>query len=302
MNIAYLIFAHNNPAHLQRLIAALATEHAQFFIHIDKKSDLGAFSAVQGPQVHFTRERAAVYWGDFSQVEAVLILMRAALAQAPQARRLVLLSGVDYPLRSAAYIERFFDAHAETEFISLSAMPSESEKKFLTRLTTYAVRNSLPRVARGVVKLLMKTGIVPRTRDYRPVLGDMVPYAGATWWALTREAAQAVVDFTERETRFVDFFKNTLCPDEGMIHTIVGASPYFAKARRTLTYADWSDGGASPSNISEKHLPFFREHRCFPDTDSLGAGEMLFARKFSDGDAALLAKLDRQKQAQEQDA
>ena len=38
MKIAYLVLAHTHPLHLTRLIAALETEQAHIFLHIDKKS------------------------------------------------------------------------------------------------------------------------------------------------------------------------------------------------------------------------------------------------------------------------
>ena len=43
MNIAYLISAHTDAPQLKRLIEALHSD-AEFFIHIDSKSDLSAFT------------------------------------------------------------------------------------------------------------------------------------------------------------------------------------------------------------------------------------------------------------------
>ena len=80
MKIAYLILAHNTPNHLRRLISALSTPSCAFFIHLDQKSSMEPFAGLAADNVHFTRERVPVYWGDFSQVEAILVLLRDAFA------------------------------------------------------------------------------------------------------------------------------------------------------------------------------------------------------------------------------
>lgn len=43
MDINYLILAHQNPAHLGRLIQKLQTDNTYFYVYIDKKSDLKPF-------------------------------------------------------------------------------------------------------------------------------------------------------------------------------------------------------------------------------------------------------------------
>ena len=98
MKIAYLILAHGSPKHLARLVAALSSNSATFFIHVDRKSDILPFAAIQGQAIRFSDTRIPVYWGDFSQVEATLTLLRAALDCNAKFERFVLLSGADYPV------------------------------------------------------------------------------------------------------------------------------------------------------------------------------------------------------------
>ncbi|NMM36248.1 MAG: beta-1,6-N-acetylglucosaminyltransferase [Glaciimonas sp.] len=294
MKIAYLLLAHNNPAHLQRLISALSTSTSHFFIHIDQKSKIDPFLSIKGNNIHFIQQRVPVFWGDFSQVEATLILLRAALSDRCGFERFVLLSGVDYPLRSASSIERFFENHPNREFMNLVAMPSEAAGKSLSRLTTYKQRPGDPLITRAIRKVLMMAGVVPHTRDYKAYLGDLAPYAGSTWWALSRQACDFILAFVTRETQAVQFFRNTLCPDESFFHTILGNSHFKSRIARNLTYTDWCAGGASPATITEKHLALFQATTWFAPDDTYGAGEMLFARKFADASVDLLARLDRQ--------
>ena len=294
MKIAYLVLAHNNPEHLRRLISALSSGASSFFIHVDKKSNVDPFLSMEGNNIHLTQERASVFWGDFSQVEAILVLLRSAMADRRRFDRFVLLSGTDYPLRSASSIERFFASKPDQEFINLVAMPSKAAGKAISRLTDYKIRPGDRLISRAIRKALMMAGVLPQKRDYKTYLRDLAPYAGSTWWALSRAACDFILRFVTRETQAVDFFRNTICPDESFFQTILGNSDFRSKIVRNLTYTDWSDGRASPAVMTERHLDFFRATSSFAPDDTYGGGEMLFARKFADGPVDLVAKLDKQ--------
>jgi hypothetical protein len=293
MKIAYLILAHSAPKHLQRLVSALSTSSSSFFIHIDKKSRLADFATITGGDIHFTKKRVTVYWGDFSQVEAILVLIQAALADERRFDRFVLLSGADYPLRSASYIGTFFERNRSKEFINLVPMPSEAAGKSISRLVNYKLRPTTPRAFRAVQRLLMMVRVLPRERDYRACFGDLAPYGGSTWWALSREACERIVSFADRETRLVGFYKHTRCPDESFFQTILGNSDFRSRIARNLTYTDWSARGRSPANITESHIPFLQANSSFSPNDVYGGGEMLFARKFTDESGDLVATLTR---------
>jgi hypothetical protein len=289
--IAYLILAHANPEHLQRLIARLRSDNAMFFLHVDKKAKPHQFAHLQAADVRLVPDAVSVHWGDFSQVEAILKLMTTALA-AGRFDRFVLLSGADYPLWPTANIDAFFAAHPQDEFINLVPMPCEAAGKPLARLTTYTLRPTLSTLHRLALRVLLKAGVLPRERNLQRALGSLQPYGGSTWWALTRAACEYIVQFVRRNPSLVRFFKGTQYADETFLHTILGNSPLHANVRRNLTYTDWSAGGASPANISARHIDYFRATKQFALEDVYGSGPMLFARKFNDGDAALLQRLD----------
>jgi len=287
MKIAYLILAHGSPKHLARLVAALTSSSAEIFIHVDRKSDIPPFAEIQGQAIHFSDTRIPVYWGDFSQVEATLVLLKSALDFNTKFERFVLLSGTDYPVRTSAYIEAFFEVNADVEFMNLVAMPCDAAGKPISRLTTYQFRPQDGSVHRLARKALVKLRVLPKQRDYQVGLGGLRPYGGSTWWALTRGAVQHVIDFTGSKRGVVDFFKNTVCPDESFFQTVLGNSGFRERIRRNLTFADWSGGGRSPRFLTLSDLDSLQASPEFPARDIYGRGEILFARKFSD-DTALL--------------
>jgi len=292
MKIAYLIIAHNTPQHTRRLVKSLSSESSWIYIHLDKKSSDKSLSETGGENVCFIQSRIPVYWGDYSFIEATLILLRTALSSSIRFDRFVLLSGADYPLRSASEIERFFANHSDVEFISSVPLPSEGAGKPLSRLNAYIPRPGS--LTSGLINKLMQMGVFPYERDHRKYLQELQPYGGSAWWALSREACLYILDFVEKRKRVVKFFKNMLCSDESLVHTILGNSPFRSKIVRSLTYVDWSEGGNNPAYISEKHLDFFRMHSSFIPDEVFGGGTMLFARKFSDDSVELVAKLDAQ--------
>jgi hypothetical protein len=293
MKLAYLIAAHHQPAHFQRLLDALLTASSAAFVHIDAKSPIAPFLGTQHSNVHFCKPRVPVYWGEYSQVDATMIMLREALASPSKFDYFVLLSGADYPLRPAAAIEAFFARHSGTEFINLVRMPNERASKPVTRLTQYKVLSgrftTLPEKA--LRRLLIRARLLPAERDYTAALAGFIPCGGSSWWALSRSACEYIVAITQSMPRLVDFFRHTWFPDETYFQTLLGNSPFRDRIRRNLTYADWHAGGAHPAQIEARHLQSFADCKAVP-SDVYGAGELLFARKFRDADAALTAQID----------
>ena len=276
MKIAYLILAHRNPRLIQKAVETLACEGAAFFIHIDAKFPLEPFQSIRGENVFFLEERRSVYWGEFSQTEAIFHLLRHALA-AGGFDYFVLMSGSDFPLRSGRYIREFLTANQGREFITLFKLPAPGMP--LSRINTIRYPSTLP-VQRFIFRALAKFGLAQR--DYRRHLGGMEPYSGHTWWALSRSACEYVLDFIESHTGPVEFFKNTHASDETLIHTILGNSAFKSKLHRHLVFEDWRSPAAHPEMINAQHLDYFESADKVSPRDAHGAGELLFARKFAD--------------------
>src|SRR5260370_35889860 len=122
---------------------------------------------------------------------------------------LVLLSGSDYPLRTAAQLEAYFAKYRGSEFINMVAMPSTAASKPLSRLTEYKPRQGLKAIlAAQVRRVLVKAGIISRTRDYKTCFGALIPYAGSEWCALTHDARTHIRNFIRRKTRIMKVLMN----------------------------------------------------------------------------------------------
>jgi hypothetical protein len=294
VKIAYLILAHNNPAHLRRLIRALREPWTEFYVHIDRKAPDTLFEAIRDePQTEAIAARVDSCWGGYSLVQATLNLMAAALRAREPADRYVLISGADYPIRSNAEIRRFFEG-SDAEYIGLMSMPTPDGRKPLARLETFHFEKARGGFKPQRVLLTQTNKLLVRfyKRDYRKALGDLQPYAGSQWWALTRDAAAYILDFVAANPRLIRFYRHALIPDEMFFQTVLGNSPFRDKTRRHLTYADWSEGlKRNPLPLTDAHIDRFTSPD-FAADDVEGKGPCFFARKFSDNDGEFLDRID----------
>ncbi|SEK30791.1 Core-2/I-Branching enzyme [Roseateles sp. YR242] len=289
MKIAYLLLVHNAPDHLRRLVNGLRHPDALLFMHIDKKSRMSDFESLAAEGVRFTPNRIAVHWGDYSQVEAILELMRTAAAAPEPIERFVLLSGVDYPVHSMAYVHDFFERRPRAEFLNLVEMPNAKQGKPESRI---AQRVARPGPFRYLERALLKAGLVKEWRDYHQHLEGLQPYGGATWWALTRPCVEHVLNFVDTHQELSHYFSTTVCADETFIHTIVGNSPFLPQVARNVTRNYWLPGKASPETFRMELVKEVMHNRQFPPENYNGPGEILFARKFPNDSTALVDYID----------
>ncbi len=294
MKIAYLILAHNNPNHFSRLINALSSPASVCFVHIDKKSNIKDFSDVESDTVIFLEKRVKVFRGHFSHVEAELMMIEKALNHPDRFDRFILLSGTDYPLHSVSYIEQFFKKNTDYEFMNITKMPNILVGKPLSRLYGYNPTPTKPRYYLEILvrALLKRLRLIPKIRDYQKYLGDLIPYAGCEWWALTQDACEYIINFVSDKQKLLNFYKHTRVPQEMFFQTVLGNSPFINLFKRNLTYTDWSAGGGHPATINQGHLTIFEAKQIRLD-DAFGAGVMLFARKFSDDTLDIIDNLDK---------
>jgi Core-2/I-Branching enzyme len=289
MKVAYLVLAHNNAHLLRRMAKTLSFNDCEIFVHIDKKVDIHEFSGLDGDDVHLSAVRVPVFWGDFSQVRAILVLLREALRRSQDYDYVVLLSGSDYPLRSGRYIHAFLSENKGTEFMSLIRIPNEEAGMSLAKINRLWIGSDKP-ILRFSTKVLAKMGLA--RRDYRKYLRGLEPYGGQTWWALTREACEYVLEFVERNQFVEKFFRTTATSDEMFFHTILGNSAFRSRMRRNLHFIDWPSGSSHPLMIGEHHAAVIDTGKKVYVNDIWGRGEVLFARKFSDENLDLIDRID----------
>ncbi len=288
MRIAYLMLVHTNPRLLRRAIGALSSEDCAFLIHVDRKANIEEFRGIDGVNVFFSEHRMPVYWGEFSQVEATMHLLRQVLGCSVTYDYFVLLHGSDYPLRSNTYIQKFLSENRGSEFISMVKMPAPGFP--MSKINKLRYPSDKP-VRRFASRAMARLGLAHRDHEKR--LGGLRPYAGDACWALSRDACQYILDFASSNPQLEKYFRNTFTSDEMFFHTIIGNSPFCLRTRRSLLYTDWgSTNGNHPLMLNEVHVRFFEEKEKVLIEDQFGSSEVLFARKFSDSNLRVIDLVD----------
>lgn len=290
MKIAYLIMTHENPKLLQRMIRTLSfgDDECAFFIHLDRKTPSEKFSGVTGQNVWFIENRIAVYWGEFSQVEAILTLIRQAVESAKEYDYFFLITGSCYPLRTGGYIRKFLETNQGSEFMEIVKVPGPGYP--LSRFRTIRYPTSKP-IRRFLFRALAKIGLAKR--DLKKHLSGLEPYAGEGAWTLSREACEYVLGIVASKPDVERYFHRTFAPDECFFQTILGNSKFLERMRRNLVYAVWpGPANGHPAVIGLQDLSRFEAQDQVLGDDVRGPEELLFARKLNDRSLDLVRRID----------
>lgn len=296
MRIAYLILAHNNPTHLQRLTQRLQAPGISFHIHIDAKVDLAPFAELESPSVQFCEPRVSCFWGDISLVKATLELMRSAAAARPDADYFVLLSGACYPLQTPEYIAAFLERHRGTEFIEVYPLPNLQFGKTLERITHYWIRKVGPLGRyRWPLQHWMNRNLP--VRNYQKALRGGEAVTGSQWWCLSGEAVRYVLDYQAQYPALYRFCKFVDCSDEFFFQAVLWNSRFRSAISHSLTYTHWvpGPGKQSPETIDASYLAQFGQNVILDAEENNSPNEkreVLFARKFSDASGPVLDQID----------
>lgn len=273
---AYLIIAHHHFDMLKKLIAALDSEHADFYIHINKSvqdvNEQEICRAAVKSRVQIFR-KYTITWGADTQIRCELFLME----QAAKGRYdyYHLLSGVDIPLKTGEEIERFFETQ-EKSFLEV-----KREKDLtgtLDRVRYYYPLQPLigrQKAGRGFAYALLDQ-LNYESLKIQKMLGvdrtKHAPFAycrGGNWFSITHE----LLAFALTQKKLIKrYFYRSMNADELFLQCVAMNSPLRdAIVRENLRLVDWrrtEHGGCSPHTFTME------------DWDMLIKSEQLFARKF----------------------
>jgi hypothetical protein len=251
--------AHNQPEHLLRLVNALDCRGAAFYIHIDKKSDTTPFQALLANRenVHFVHERVGAKWMSFTLVEISLRLLRLAIMHGFD--YCLLLSGVDYPIKSNDYLFSFFEK-TDKEYIAfwrLEDRPSWQHKvQYYYFIDTIPIRD-WSNNCEAVYWRRFFWGRFFKYQKYMPkrkFLKEMVPYGGSQWWSLSYECATYILRSTEENISFKKFYRYTHSPDELFFQTIILNSDWARRVENYDAYEAWSAERARRSELKDSEM------------------------------------------------
>ena len=286
--VAYLILCHTDPPQLERLTNAL-DHRADFFIHVDLKSDISAFMALSLPNTaRFIEERERVSWGGFSIVRATVKLITAALEENNHYSHLVLLSGLDYPIKPASKICDFLQSHADTQFIRFFDV-AQCPEIHLKSTIHYHFRENLYNSSRLVYvdKAIRKVMTALASPFKKAPLHNITHCFGSQWWAITLDCARYIMEYIGRHADLVRFYQSAHAPDELFFHTIVANSPFVSQTRGIEPYP-----GPGTYKLANLHFITKDLKKVFTEKDfsDLAQSKKYFVRKITSGQSLNLIK------------
>ena len=287
MRIAHLILTHKNPAQLDRLLRALDHPGFDFYIHLDGKTDAAPFqylaerknaadrkNVADRNNVFFIRNRAKVYWAGFGTIQATFNGFREIMPIGGY-DYINVISGQDFPLKSAEAIYRYFEQRPGKEFITCQSIDGEWHWA-APRVRTYSLINwRIP----GKFRL---EKLVNRLLPARKFPFDHKIVGRANWFTLTPAAIAYAMDFIDRHPELVRYYKYCWGADEFIFSTILYNSPFRDRITDNVVYVDWT-------GQTEGHPRILQAG----DLPALQATDKLFGRKFDmDVDAAIFTLLE----------
>jgi core-2/I-Branching enzyme len=271
--VTYIVIAHKNPHQVVRLLHRLASDRTTFVVHVDRRAGSDVEDAIRNGaralgDVRFL-DRRRCFWGGFGMVAATVAAFDELVRGSVAFDHAVLLSGQDYPLRSAADIERFLGAAAGRCFMTHAHLP-----------TPFWPDGGLNRIEQ--FHLVSHHALHLTVPWRRRIPGGLDPFGGGAWHCLARPVVEHVVAFIRSNPTFVRFFEHVLHPDELFFQTIVMNSPFAPTVVDDhLRYVDWADSVGSPAVLETA------------DLGRLIESDKLFARKFDTAvDSTILDLLD----------
>lgn len=267
MRVAHILMVHKNPEQVYRLLRRMSHHKFYFFVHVDKKVSLKPFQILKElPNVVFIQHRKKCNWGGYSFVKAILSAVDEVLQSGMQFSYINLMSGQDYPLRSADELYSFYKENPKNEFISFDL--DEDRTWWNHAVTRYERYHFTDFPFRGKYRLQEFANAVLPKRKF-PLSVKLYGSSDSSWWTLSSEAASYLLDFMKGNAPLRRFMRTTWTADEFLIATIIMNSPYRNRVvNDNLRYIDWTEGNANPKTLG------------MDDLNSLRMSGKFFARKF----------------------
>ena len=265
--IAYIILAHRDPTLLARTIDKLSdkqTNRIEFFIHIDKKSDITNFLFLENIRnVHLVKNRIDVKWGSISIVQATLAGLYEA-SHDPNINYFFIISGQDYPIKKPSEILALTEQNKS--YLKYDSLPFSNWKGGgMHRFNRYHFVISRDRIIRRLDNVL--NFFLPR----RKLPLNQKPFGGDYWCGLNVESVTYIFEFIKSNPTYLDFYKYTYLADEIFFQTVLLNAPQNITqniVNQKISYADWSKPKGPPPAVLS-----------IEDFDSIKNSQCLFVRK-----------------------
>ena len=127
-----------------------------------------------------------------------------------------LISGQDFMVKNINGFKNMF-RNNNKEYLEHSELPNEWPKGGIDRYKVYypnwmidRPKNLYKRMVRIAYReVILKTKILQRSFTFYKYV-----YGGSSWFSITGECLEYIMNYLKNNNEYYEFFKNSLCPDE----------------------------------------------------------------------------------------
>ena len=280
---------------LESIINALRHPNVSFIVHVDSKykGDLPEF--LNDESIYLTPHRISVQWGGLSIVDCVTYLCEYAHSL-KKFDYFVLISGNDYPVKSASSIYDYLSQNKDNNYIAGLELPSKSSTWIqggYRRLACYPVYLKHKRIAaieprkfdiynlRDILKVVLYNPFklsealrIIVKHSPRKNKTDIRPFGGEMWWMMNAKTVEQLLIYLHETPEYYEYHRNTIVPDEIFFNSLAHSMAENV-VNDTKRYINWKNKtDLSPATISITDSELLET--CISDP------EILFVRKVND--------------------
>ncbi|BAY78624.1 hypothetical protein NIES25_51000 [Nostoc linckia NIES-25] len=293
-SIGFILLTHTKPLQIYRLINKLNSmfNYPLIVCHHDfSKCDLSVDSLSKN--VLLVRPHLETKWAEFTLVEATIRALQIMYDTLDAPDWFVLLSGTDYPLKTAKQIlddlvSSPYDAYIDYKQITYDIYKGDRNsdtfwlqncyKRYCTKSFSFCY--SKKSFAQLNLEICLEHPLL--TKSFLPFSKKLACFSGSQWFCANRKAAQYIIDFHSKKTALTLHYSNLKFADESYFQTILANASHLKLHNDYRRYIDWPIIGPQPKILLMEDLP------------NLLATSAHFARKFDINiDSNILDELDR---------
>ncbi|MBZ5749691.1 beta-1,6-N-acetylglucosaminyltransferase [Metabacillus rhizolycopersici] len=276
---AYILQIHKNPNQVNKFINQIITEEqADVFIHIDKQNYNEINEKIlKSPNVKVLKESINVRWGDISQIDATVLLLKNVFDTQKKYDFVCFRSGQDLLVKNG--FKEYLLNNKNKIFMTASHIKRSSlDASFLDvswpRLTRKQYNTFNPfRILRRVIMGLYGKGLNIFPNPYK-LPENFSFYHGSQWFCIPIGVVKYIIEFLDQNKWYYLAFENALCPDEWFFQTLIMNSTYKDLVENNnLLYIKWGE------TFKTRNHP---KILTMNDIDSIESSNQYFARKFDE--------------------
>lgn len=259
---AYLIIANRNFNQLCTLLALLDDYRNDIYLLIDAKSTGYSFDKFKNLLKYSNLFRVTpikIYWGDYSQIQAELNLLKSSASKHYSFYHL--LSGLDLPLHNQNYIHSFFSKYQGKQFLTFTDREIFLKNHIKNRVKYFHYLSKISEKAfkyKYWIKLIhlysnIELSLQKLINVNRWGKNSQELMYGSNWFSIDDDFAHYII---EHEKWIKKFFSFSVCGDELFVHTLAvnsrfdeqiynktGVKDKPSDRQGNMRFINWWDGG-----------------------------------------------------------